>query len=674
MINSSERLDDDPTVGHPDVRTRLTDASYFFLGNGLIQAAIQWAPHGDGTPLGLLVMDPERLGRKRDALTMDPERGLSSTALRVLAAGRDESAQPASLRVGWTTRSGVPAVEATWRWQGGDVTEVFFCPDTTTPRLAREVVVTASPTLRTPIRLRAGAGSRVAEAAVTGAGGRACFLYTLSRDRSRLEIVPGPAIDVADNARRRWADRTDLRCSDPQLDRLARVARFQLGAAVSAGGRMDARIWQHDREGVRDQALVAIGLVMAGDRPSAACLFRRLLREFVTADGSTIDAGEVHDPDDVELDQNGALLHALEHYTRWTGDLSVVEEAWDRVEAVAEFPLRPAFAHPASGLLHNSREFWGRHRAHGIEPGLELAYQLFVSVGLSAAASLARQTGRVDRAERWSAASARLRAATLTDPVYALVADGAFVKRRNLDGSVQDLVKPEPDLLMPYDAPLRQTGPHALNPDTCTVLPIAMRFVPGDANLAGRTLDLVEPLWNQSWEDGGYGRYQATSEPDAPAGWPVASLFAARAAVEAGRPDVASRVLRWLDRVPGAPGGSWFESYGGRTSPRGPQGGVIPWTWSELLALLVDHVLGVQAVGHHFRVRPRLLPGIEQARGRFPIGTGRLLVDVTRDPACTEPVTRVRSDSGPTVETPTDRVLVRPSPGQVSVEIILPGK
>ena len=72
MINVKEHIyHDDPNVGPPDVRTELKNVDYYFLGNGLIQAAVQAAPAGDGTPVGLLIMDPERLRKKRDALTMD---------------------------------------------------------------------------------------------------------------------------------------------------------------------------------------------------------------------------------------------------------------------------------------------------------------------------------------------------------------------------------------------------------------------------------------------------------------------------------------------------------------------------------------------------------------------------------------------------------------------------
>ena len=76
MINVKEHIYfDDPKQGHPDVRTRLKDASYFFLGNGLIQAAVQIAPAGEGSPMGLIFMNPEQLKKKRESLSFDPENG-----------------------------------------------------------------------------------------------------------------------------------------------------------------------------------------------------------------------------------------------------------------------------------------------------------------------------------------------------------------------------------------------------------------------------------------------------------------------------------------------------------------------------------------------------------------------------------------------------------------------
>ena len=63
---------DDPKVGHPDIRTYLEGVDYFFIGNGLIQAAVQVCRSGEGTPLGLLIMNPDRFGPKRAALPWLP--------------------------------------------------------------------------------------------------------------------------------------------------------------------------------------------------------------------------------------------------------------------------------------------------------------------------------------------------------------------------------------------------------------------------------------------------------------------------------------------------------------------------------------------------------------------------------------------------------------------------
>ena len=78
---------DDPSRGPADAKTTLRGAEYFFLGNGFIQAAVQIAPAGDGTPVGLLIMDPERLGPKRAALSFDRETGIAATGVSIEARG-----------------------------------------------------------------------------------------------------------------------------------------------------------------------------------------------------------------------------------------------------------------------------------------------------------------------------------------------------------------------------------------------------------------------------------------------------------------------------------------------------------------------------------------------------------------------------------------------------------
>jgi hypothetical protein len=678
MINPAEHVySDDPRHGHPDVRTRLAGVNYFFLANGLVQAAVQCAPRGEGTPLGLLIMNPERLRAKRDALTLDAEDGLTATTVRVAHAGGEDVPRAGDVQVRWSIRGGVPAAEATWRWRGGRVCEVFFCPDRRTARLVREVTVFGGVHASGPIHLRTGVRDHVAEA-VLPPGGRAgmtaSFVYTLDGARDRVDLEVVPFVEVSNDASRPWAEQADLRLGHERLDRFWRVSRYQLSAAPSAAGRMDGSIWQYNREWVRDQALVALGFLHAGDRHHAALILRRLLCDFITADGAAIDSSEVRSLDEVELDQNGVLLYAVQQYVRWTGDLAFARDLWPRLVAVADYPLRPEFVDPRCGLLHNSREFWERHYIHGITPGFELVYQVFVAIGLDAAASLARRLGHEAESARWHAAAARLRHATLDHPVCALAHDGVLVKRKTRDGRVHNQIAPLPDAGLPASAPLAGPGAHWLNPDTCVTLPIVFGFVPPDSPLARRTLDSVEPLWNEAWQDGGYGRYACSSEPDSPGGWPVASLFVARAAVETGVPERAWRVLDWLDTAPGAAAGSWFEFHGDRASPPFPQVGILPWTWAEMITLMARHVVGVRPEETHVRVAPRLLPGLEHVTGRFPIGAGSLHLDITRDPRRREPVARVTLDGGTMYETAAREATVPYEANDARVELVLPGE
>jgi hypothetical protein len=315
----------------------------------------------------------------------------------------------------------------------------------------------------------------------------------------------------------------------------------------------------------------------------------------------------------------------------WTGDLGLVADVWDRITAIAEYPLRPEFRHAPSGMLSGSREFWERHAAHGIAPGLEMVYQLFVSIGLSSAAGMARQLGKSREAGRWHAAADALREAMLSHPTYALLDARGFVKRRTLAGPVQETIAARPDSGLPAGVPLAAKRPHLLNPDTCSVLPIVFGFVPPDSAVARATLEQVERLWNQEWLGGGYGRYHVSSEPDSPGAWPFASVFVARAAVEAGNADRAWRILRWMTTTAGAPAGSWFEFNGPRIAPPFPQVGVIPWTWAELVLLFVHHVLGVRPAADGIHVRPRLLAGLQRVEARVPVRDGWLQLDLRAD-------------------------------------------
>lgn len=634
MIEAKEHYyDDDPGAGPADVRTRLRDACYFFLGNGLIQAAVQLAPSGEGTPLGLLIMDPERLGKKREALTMDPVSGLAGTLLEVeTAEGRRFEAEPPCLRVEWADRSGLPTVRALWKAGSLEVEESFFCPHPDEPRLIREVVLRGASGDKALVRARI-CGEGATASAAPRADGSAAAYFAYDLDASRRSVLLTRLVEPPEESQARayWSALSDVSFGDSRLDRFFRAARHQLPAVVSAAGTVDGGIWQYNREWVRDQSVMAAALAMLGETRRSRTMFVRLLDRFVTPEGDTVDSSERRGPDEVELDQNGYLLLYLNQYALWTGDLGIVREFWERIRAAAEFPLRPVFRHEPSGLLMNRREYWERHRIHGIETGFELIYQAAVAAGLQAGASLARLVGREQEAARWAGESERLRRALLEDRIYRLVDNRGFIKRRAPDGRAQETIAPVPEAGLPAGVPLAGPGLHYLNPDTSAALPIVFGLVPPDSPIATLTMSSLEGLWNQGWTGGGYGRYHISSEPDSPGPWPFASLFVARAAVETGEFAVTRRVLDWMDSVPGAAAGSWFEFYGPRMAPPFPQVGVIPWTWAEIVHLAVHHLLGVRPEEDGVTVRPRLWPGLGPVRADLALRGVRLRLDL--DPA-----------------------------------------
>ena len=634
MIDVQEHVyADDPLQGPPDVRTRLKDACYFFLGNGLIQAAVQVSPAGEGTPLGLILMDPEQLKPKRGTLTFDAESGFENTVVRLRVQGQEAEIRPGPVTPEWIPLRGVPAVQARWSAERLRVREVFYCPDLSHAHLIRKVHVrnpSGSPvlldyatgipgqTVRGEIDLPAGQEKQV------------WFRYALENDSRTVTVVRISGASPGEDARRYWSGTGEVSFHSSLLDHHFTAARNQLPAVVSRAGRVDASIWQYNREWVRDEAFMAVGLTLSGHHDLACTVLRRLLKDFVTEEGDCIDSSEKRDPEEVELDQNGTLLYALKNYVAWSGDHEILRENWDKIKKTAEYPLKDIFRHEPSGMFTNCRDYWERHRAHGIEPGLELMYQVFPAIGLSSAASLAREISRDREAEQWEAQARRVKEAVLSHPDFALVADRGFLKRRHVEGSVQETITPRKDAGLPGGVPLSADMDHRLEPDTTAALPIALGFVPPDSGVAVATLNRLEDLWNQGWEGGGYGRYNMTSEPDSQGAWPFPYLFMARAWLEAGDLEKVWRILRWLDSIPGSVSGAWFEMYGPRISPPFAQVGIPPWTWGEMIVLLVHHILGLQPGENQVRVRPRLLPGMDRVTASFPLRRHRLHLELTR--------------------------------------------
>ena len=657
MDTSEHVYGDDPGEGHPDVRTRLGDTDYYFLGNGHVMAAIQHCRSGEGTPLGLVVFHPDRFGPKRAVLTCDDLTGLEGTRVGVRVGAATHLPTSLETRVGWDGSAETPTVRAVWQGGTARVEERFSCPHPTLPRIVREIEVSLSEPPESPIVLSVGTAQSGGEGSAGprdiatpspepgpfvlefdgSRSARACLIHEVWAMDGKHEVVArweaeeGAGMTrYADTSAEYWNTLATFRSSDEALSHLFSAARSQLPVAVDHLGRMDGSIWQYNLEWVRDQSHVAEALVRLGDAAKARTMLARLLDELVSPEGDTVDSGRRRSTGEVELDQNGELLAALATYVDWTGDLDLVDARWDRIRAVAAFPLGDRFRHAGSGLLHNQREYWERHATHGIEDGFELASQLFVTFGLEEAARLADALGREEDRDEWRDAAADLRRAWLEDPTWRLMEEGHLIKRRGVNGSWQRTVHMEPDPHLPDGVPLLAPGPHFLDPDTSVVLPIVHGLVAGDSELAGNTLAHVEELWNQAWDDGGYGRYNVTGEPDSPGAWPFASLFVARAYAEARDDAKVWRVLRWLSETRGGRAGSWFENHGPRFSPPFPQVGIVPWTWAELASLVVHHLLGVRPTRDGITLRPWLLAGLTEMDASLVVGGHRVHLTVRR--------------------------------------------
>ncbi|MGD8451540.1 MAG: hypothetical protein PVJ57_06950 [Phycisphaerae bacterium] len=626
---------DDPAVGPADVKTTLAGVEYFFVGNGLIQAAVQVCTSGEGTPVGLLVLHPQRLGPKRQALTFDAECGLTPTAVTIHAGSGVLAPQATSLDAQWTEVGGVPAARVTWRDGDVQVAETFYCHDRRTACLTRVIEVRKTSLGSVRATLRTGPEREPLERAIELAEGtpvEAALVYELrqSGDEWRVDVRWADAAPVRADATGYWEQCGTLSSSSPALDHLFRAAWNQLSATITSTGMMDGSIWQYNLEWVRDQSATVAALVSVGAVELARTMVERMLTQFVSSEGDCIDSGKRRGPEEVELDQNGYLLTALETYVNWTGDVDMVRRLWPRIAACAEFPLRGTFRHEPSGLLCNRRDYWERHDVHGIQSGMELTQQLYVAVGLESAARLARLVGQSEQAERWTRESQRIREAMLNDPRYSLVERECFIKRRDVSGAVQETITPTGAAGVPTGVPLAGDEPHYLNPDTEASLPIALEFIDPRGELARNTLADIERLWNQRWDCGGYGRYHVSSEPDSPGPWPFASLFVAQAYFEAGDDEKVWRILNWLGSVPGGRAGSWFEFYGPRPVPPCPQIGVIPWTWAEVLRFFIHHLLGVRPGYAELLLRPRLLAGLEHVEARLRLRGHALRIDVRR--------------------------------------------
>jgi hypothetical protein len=503
--------------------------------------------------------------------------------------------------------------------------------------IRRDITLTSSSPLLSPIVLTLGDGGPPPLSLKPRGGGeiRTTLLHRIQSSDGDTRVVHGWLEGKREGWRTMslWSGLTRIQLPDPELTHLFRAARHQLPTAVDHTGRMDGSIWQYNLEWVRDQSHVAEALVRLGDYEKARTLLVRLLDDFVSPEGDTIDSGRRRPAQDVELDQNGEILEALGTYAAWTGDLEMVEDRWDRIRSLADFPFQDRFLHVESGLLHNRREYWERHGGHGIQDGFELMSQFFVAQGLGSASRLAEALGEEEDRALWAERARGLKDAILHNPIYGLVEEGHLIKRRGVGGEWQKTVEIQDPTGLPEGIPILRPGPHFLDPDASSALPVAYEFMDPQGDIARKSLEKLEELWNQEWEGGGYGRYHASSEPDSPGAWPFASLFVARAYAEARDSEKVLRILRWLRSTQGGHSGTWFENDGPRIAPPYPQVGVTPWTWAEMVTLFVHHLLGVRPHMNRLTLRPWLPHGIDEAQAEILVRGHRVGLHLRRAPS-----------------------------------------
>ncbi len=668
-LSAQHSPDEERQELHLDYQSNNPGTEYFFLGNGLIQAALQTSPSADsGTHCGLLLMSPEHFGRKISSYLYHPERGLMNSRFLPNVGGTGYEPAPGVATVSWAYPDGIPTIVIEYPAGPCRVREELFCPindsaivrsvfirNTGSTGVAASGILLLYPNLmffdeyevdRDRLTLTAGGYQRMelfAHPASTagdrhlavdfgtlepGEEAKATFFLTL--DHTRAEIERKGLERMKAETAEYWQGRATVSTGHQGLDHLVRTSMTGIRAGVAQSGKMDGAIWQYNLEWVRDQSMVAGASAMCGNREIAEALLRRILTRSVDDSGRTVEASRHRPMETMELDQNGELLYALWNYWVWTGNDTVIKEFWPKISSVADYVLQPVFRDPSIGLLKNTREYWEREASFGVREGYELAYQHWNIVGLQMAADMALLMSEPEKRKRWTDASVLMKKSFLSHPRYSLVADGRFIKRRLANGEVQRVFTPPDRNRMPPGMPLRVEPVSYCDPDASMVLPIAFGLVDPAGSIATKTLAAIEHLWNQRWDFGGYARYDVTSEPDSPGAWPFATLFIARAYLEAGNDEKVWRALNWLINVQGGTAGAWLEYFGPRPTPPLPPVGIVVWTWAEIQYFFFHHLLGMRPNTRNLVIRPRLLKGLEKVEARVPVRKGTVQLTVRR--------------------------------------------
>jgi GH15 family glucan-1,4-alpha-glucosidase len=420
------------------------------------------------------------------------------------------------------------------------------------------------------------------------------IVYVVGASTEKVEISTAWEAEQA-----YWSRTTQIKSSEGSIQQLFSAASQGLRAVISSTGKFDSGIWQYGMQWGRDASRVAEALVYSGQFELAKAVLTNILTELTNDEGMVVEASRFRAGANSELDSNGLILMALGTYLEWTGDEAFIKEHWKRISLVTDYIIRDEFVDAESGLLKASRDIWERMEAMGIEPGFDVAHQSCAIVGLDNASKLTGLLKDTEKAKQWHDAAHKMRESFLSHASHSFIKDGKVRKRIVLDGSVQtnlhlDAKKESGDFFarfVPDDMPLAKTGEHKLEPDVIQLLPIILGIVDPKSNTAKKTFEDVTKLWSEAWEDGGLGRYDISGEPDSPGPWSLATIMFAQAALQCGEEVWYNKAIEWLVKKAGA-GGSFFEFYGSRPTPPLPPIGILPWSWAEIIILVVRDMLG----------------------------------------------------------------------------------
>jgi hypothetical protein len=630
---------------HPDFETTLPETEYFFLGGGGLEAAIQWSTNEDATPLGLLIQYSGPYGRKWSSYSFHPEYGLSRTMLTVILEG--VRYQPDhNTRVVWYPAE-TPGIVAMWQAGEATVIETFYAnPDETL--LIREVTVQKPEGLAeaalevslyaNPAHFHAFSGNeytleaagrdlylsvgsalpgvykeRTLTVPFVDAGDtlQTTLIYSLQSDiysgpTNPPHILKAREAEYWKHTGLRWTGQMRSQLHH-EIERLFTASAMGLRAAIGSG--FDASIWQYGYEWSGDASMVVEALVYSGQFEAAQGLLSRILSVMTNEEGMAMESSRFRGGLDAELNNNGEILRACRVFYEWTNSNDF--RYYARIRAIADYLLRPEFLNAETGMLVAARDIWERSAQTGILPGYDVSHQTFAILGLRDAAWIADKLEQHDDAQRWRAAATRMRESFLDHPTHSMIDGGQIVKRRLLDGSVQHALSTvgiDPQFakdFVPDEMPLAKEGERAWDPDVSQCFPICYRLIDPRSDIAKKTIESMDILWSQAWEDGGYGRYNIMSEPDSPGPWPFATAFMAAACLEAGDYERAHRAMVWLIERAGA-AGSWFEFYGDRPTPPLPPTGIIVWGWAQWITLVVKHMLCAHVKDDKLVITPRL--------------------------------------------------------------------